>query len=126
MTTCTRSPGRARCGSVRSRAFVAQFRAAAGRALASGFDGEEVHAANGYLLDQFLQDGANRRTDRYGGTPMNRARLLGEVTAAVIEVWGADRVGVRISPINPTNGSYHSDPAATYGQAAMDLTGWAW
>jgi N-ethylmaleimide reductase len=63
----------------------------------------------------------NQRTDRYGGTPVNRARLLREVTAAVIEVWGADRVGVRISPINPTNGSYDSDPAATYGQAVVDL-----
>ncbi len=81
----------------------------------------EVHAANGYLLDQFLRDGANQRTDRYGGTPVNRARLLCEVTTAVIEVWGADRVGVRISPINPTNGSHDSDPAATYGQAAADL-----
>jgi len=100
---------------------VAQFRTAAERALAAGFDGVEVHAANGYLLDQFLQDGANRRSDRYGGTPVNRARLLREVTAAVTEVWGADRVGVRISPINPTNGSYDSDPAATYGQAAADL-----
>jgi N-ethylmaleimide reductase len=94
---------------------------AAERALAAGFDGVEVHAANGYLLDQFLQDSANQRTDRYGGTPVNRARLLREVTAAVIEVWGADRVGVRISPINPTNGSDDSDPAATYGQAAVDL-----
>jgi N-ethylmaleimide reductase len=100
---------------------VAQFRTAAQRALAAGFDGVEVRAANGYLLDQFLQDGANQRTDRYGGTPVNRARLLREVTAAVIEVWGADRVGVRISPINPTNGSDDSDPAATYGQAAVDL-----
>ena len=100
---------------------VAQFRAAAERAVDAGFDGVEVHAANGYLLDQFLQDGANQRTDRYGGTPLNRARLLREVTGAVIEVWGADRVGVRISPVNPTNGSYDSNPAAAYGQAAADL-----
>ena len=100
---------------------VAQFRTAAERAAEAGFDGVEVHAANGYLLDQFLQDGANQRTDRYGGTPLNRARLLREVTAAVIGVWGADRVGVRISPINPTNGSHDSDPAAAYGQAAADL-----
>jgi N-ethylmaleimide reductase len=100
---------------------VAQFRTAAERAVEAGFDGVEVHAANGYLLDQFLQDGANQRPDRYGGAPVNRARLLREVTAAVIEVWGADRVGVRISPINPTNGSYDSDPAATYCQAAVDL-----
>ena len=100
---------------------VAQFRTAAERAAKAGFDGVEVHAANGYLLDQFLQDGANQRTDRYGGTPSNRARLLREVTAAVIGVWGADRVGVRISPVNPTNGSRDSDPAATYGQAAADL-----
>jgi N-ethylmaleimide reductase len=101
--------------------IAGQFRAAAERALAARFDGVEVHAANGYLLDQFLQDGANRRTDRYGGTPAGRTRLLREVVAAVTDVWGADRVGVRISPLNPTNGMHDSDPAATFTRAAQDL-----
>jgi N-ethylmaleimide reductase len=98
-----------------------QFRAAAERALAAGFDGVEVHAGNGYLLDQFLRDGANQRDDAYGGNPGNRARLLREVTAAVISVWGESRVGVRISPLSPTNGMTDSDPVATSTQAARDL-----
>jgi N-ethylmaleimide reductase len=101
--------------------ITGQFRAAAERAHAARFDGVEVHAANGYLIDQFLQDGANRRTDRYGGDPANRARLLREVVAAVTDVWGADRVGVRISPLSPTNGMHDSAPAATFTQAAQDL-----
>jgi N-ethylmaleimide reductase len=101
--------------------ITAQFRAAAGRALAAGFDGVEVHAANGYLLDQFLRDGANQRDDAYGGDLRNRARLLREVTAAVISVCGASRVGVRISPLSPTNGMADSDPAATFTQATHDL-----
>jgi N-ethylmaleimide reductase len=101
--------------------IVGQFRAAAERALAAGFDGVEVHAGNGYLLDQFLRDGANQRDDAYGGTPSNRARLLREVTAAVISVWGKDRVGVRISPLSPTNGMTDSEPVATFTQAAHDL-----
>jgi N-ethylmaleimide reductase len=98
-----------------------QFRAAARYALAAGFDGVEVHAANGYLLDQFLRDGANQRADRYGGTPGNRSRLLRDVTEAVIGVWGAARVGVRISPLSPTNGMTDSDPGATFSRAARDL-----
>ena len=101
--------------------ITSQFRAAAERALAARFDGVEVHAANGYLLDQFLQDGANRRADRYGGAPANRSRLLREVVATVASLWGADRVGVRISPLSPTNGMHDSDPAATFTQAALDL-----
>ena len=80
-----------------------------------------MHAANGYLLDQFLRDGANQRDDGYGGNPRNRARLLREVTAAVISVCGKSRVGVRISPLSPTNGMADSDPAATFTQAAQDL-----
>jgi N-ethylmaleimide reductase len=100
---------------------VGEFRAAAERALAAGFDGVEVHAGNGYLLDQFLRDGANHRDDEYGGNPRNRARLLREVTAAVIDVWGRDRVGVRISPLSPTNGMTDSDPVATFTQVARDL-----
>jgi N-ethylmaleimide reductase len=101
--------------------ITGQFRVAAERALAARFDGVEVHAANGYLLDQFLQDGANRRADRYGGTPANRTRLLDEVVDAVTGLWGADQVGVRISPLSPTNGMRDSDPAATFTQAAQNL-----
>jgi N-ethylmaleimide reductase len=101
--------------------IAGQFRAAARRALAAGFDGVEVHAANGYLLDQFLRDGANQRRDGYGSSARNRGRLLREVTAAVIGVWGASRVGVRISPLSPTNGMSDTDPAATFAQAARDL-----
>ena len=101
--------------------ITAQFGAAAERALAAGFDGVEVHAANGYLLDQFLRDGSNQRDDQYGGHPRNRARLLREVTAAVISICGKSRVGVRISPLSPTNGMADSDPAATFTQAACDL-----
>ncbi len=101
--------------------LVDQFRRAAERALAAEFDGVEVHAGNGYLLDQFLRDGANQRDDAYGGSASNRARLLREVTEAVIGVWGAERVGVRISPLSPTNGMADSDPATTFLQAARDL-----
>jgi N-ethylmaleimide reductase len=101
--------------------ITGQFRDAARRALAAGFDGVEVHAGNGYLLDQFLRDGANRREDEYGGNPRNRARLLREVTAAVISVCGKDMVGVRISPLSPTNGMSDSDPAATFSHAVRDL-----
>src|SRR5579862_170863 len=101
--------------------LVDQFRRAAGRALAAGFDGVEVHAGNGYLLDQFLRDGANQRDDAYGGSASNRARLLREVTEAVVSVWGADRVGARISPLSPTNGMADSDPATTFLQVARDL-----
>jgi len=99
----------------------AQFRQGAENAKAAGFDGVELHGANGYLLDQFLRDGSNQRDDQYGGNPFNRARLLREVTAAVISVCGASRVGVRISPLSPTNGMADSDPAATFTQAARDL-----
>ena len=77
---------------------ILEFQAAARRAKAARFDGVELHAANGYLLDQFLQDSTNKRTDSYGGSVENRARLLLEVTEAVASVMGADRVGVRISP----------------------------
>jgi N-ethylmaleimide reductase len=101
--------------------IAGQFHAAARRALAAGFDGVEVHAGNGYLLDQFLRDGANQRGDAYGGSAGNRARLLREVTEAVVSVWGRHRVGVRISPLSPTNGMADSDPLTTFGQAAADL-----
>jgi N-ethylmaleimide reductase len=100
---------------------VAQFAAAAERAYDAGFDGVELHGANGYLIDEFLRDGSNRRTDRYGGSVENRARFLVEVTAAVADVWGGDRVGVRLSPRNPGNGMSDSDPVATFGFAAEAL-----
>ncbi len=90
--------------------IVAGFHRAALNALAAGFDGVEVHGANGYLLDEFLRDGANQRTGPYGGPIENRARLLLEVLDATIRVWGADRVGLRISPLNSYNSMIDSDP----------------
>ena len=90
--------------------IVEGFRKAAENAKAAGFDGVEVHGANGYLLDQFLRDGSNKRTGPYGGSLENRARLLLEVVDATIAVWGAGRVGVRISPLNSFNAMADSDP----------------
>ena len=83
-------------------------------ALEAGFDGVEIHGANGYLIEQFLQSRTNLRTDQYGGSIENRARFLMEVTQAVIEVWGADRVGVRLSPYGIANGSGEPDPMPLY------------
>jgi N-ethylmaleimide reductase len=80
----------------------------------AGFDGVEIHGANGYLIEQFLQSNSNLRTDRYGGSIANRARLLLEITQAAIEVWGADRVGVRLSPYGIANGSGEADPMPLY------------
>lgn len=94
--------------------IVAAFKQAAQNALAAGFDGVEIHGANGYLLEQFLQSRSNLRTDRYGGSIENRARLLLEVTQAAIEVWGANRVGVRLSPYGIANDSGESDPMPLY------------
>ncbi len=90
--------------------IVASFRKAAENAKAAGFDGVEVHSANGYLLDEFLRDGSNHRHAPYGGSMENRARLLLEVVDAVISVWEADRVGVRISPLNSFNDMRDHDP----------------
>ncbi|HID49906.1 MAG TPA: alkene reductase [Chromatiales bacterium] len=101
--------------------IIEQFRTAARNAQAAGFDGAEIHGANGYLLDQFLRDGSNQRTDEYGGPVENRARLLLEVTAAVAEVWDASRVGVRLSPLQPFNGMRDSDPRATFGHVVERL-----
>ena len=92
--------------------IVAGFKSAAENALAAGFDGVEVHGANGYLLDEFLRDGANQRSGPYGGSIENRARLLLEVIAAVSTVYGSQRVGVRISPLNSFNSMKDSDPIA--------------
>lgn len=94
--------------------IVDDFRQAAANAIAAGFDGVEIHGANGYLLDQFLKDSSNQRTDAYGGSIENRARLLLKVTAAVIAEIGADRTGLRISPVSPANGVSSSDPQAQY------------
>ncbi|SOC47055.1 N-ethylmaleimide reductase [Rhizobium subbaraonis] len=94
--------------------IVNDFRQAAANAIKAGFDGVEVHGANGYLLDQFAKDGANVRTDAYGGSVENRARLVLEVTAAVAEEIGAARTGIRISPVSPANGISCSDPQAQF------------
>ena len=90
--------------------IIAGFKKAAENAKAAGFDGVEVHGANGYLLDEFLRDGANKRTGPYGGPLENRARLLLEVVEATAGVWGSDRVGLRISPLNSYNSMSDSDP----------------
>jgi len=100
---------------------IEQYRDAAQNALQAGFDGVEIHSANGYLLDQFLRNGTNHRTDAYGGSMENRARLLLEVTEAVANVWGADRVGVRISPVHTFNSMYDSQPHLTFGYVAKLL-----
>ena len=100
---------------------VAQYAQGAAQAKIAGFDGVEIHAANGYLIDQFLRDGSNRRTDQYGGSIENRARFLFEVTQAVIDVWGANRVGARLSPLGTFNDMKDSDPAATFGYTAQGL-----
>ena len=101
--------------------YVQAFADAARNAVAAGFDGVEVHGANGYLLDQFLRDGSNRRTDGYGGSVENRARLLLEVTRAVSAAIGADRVGVRLSPTGGYQDMVDSDPAGTFGYVAREL-----
>ena len=94
---------------------------AAENAKAAGFDGVQLHAANGYLIDQFLRDGTNLRDDDYGGTPQNRVRLLREVTERLIAVWGKEHVSVRLSPNGDSQGTDDSNPAATFGEAARVL-----
>ena len=101
--------------------IVANFRLGAQNALAAGFDGVEIHGANGYLLDQFLQDTSNTRTDDYGGSIENRARLMLEVADAVIGVWGAARVGMHLSPRGDAHDMGDSDPLATFGYVASEL-----
>lgn len=102
---------------------VAQFAVAARNARDAGFDGVEVHAANGYLIDQFLRDGTNHRTDAYGGSTANRVRFLLEVLEAVASVWGSRRVSVRLSPVNAYNGMLDSDPQRTFNSYATALSG---
>lgn len=102
-------------------AVVEEFRQAALNAKAAGFDGVEIHAANGYLLDQFLQDSTNHRDDRYGGPIENRARLLLEVVEAVASVWGPQCVGVHLSPRGDENSMGDSDPLTTFVHVASEL-----
>jgi N-ethylmaleimide reductase len=97
------------------------YRQGAANALKAGFDGVEIHGANGYLIEQFLQSHTNLRTDQYGGTIENRTRFLMEVTKAVIEVWGADRVGVRLSPYGVANGSGEAEPMPLYSHVVTSL-----
>lgn len=92
--------------------IIEGFKQAAINAKEAGFDGVEVHGANGYILDQFLRDGSNKRSDEYGGSIENRSRLLFEVLEAVIDVWGSDRVGLRLSPVNSYNDIIDSNPKA--------------
>ncbi|MDX2181881.1 MAG: alkene reductase [Bryobacteraceae bacterium] len=99
--------------------IVADYARAAKLAIDAGFDGVEIHAANGYLLDQFLRDGSNHRTDSYGGSIENRVRLLREVMEAVTAAAGAERTGVRISPNNPYNDMRDSNPLATFSAVAQ-------
>jgi N-ethylmaleimide reductase len=101
--------------------IIEAYREGARNALAAGFDGVEVHGANGLLLEQFLHDSSNKRTDIYGGSIENRARLLVEVTAAVAEIWGPDRVGVRLSPFGTFNDVGDSDPIGLYGHVLSRL-----
>lgn len=103
--------------------IVGSYRQATKNGLEAGFDGVEVHGANGYLLDQFLRDGTNQRTDEYGGSIENRSRLLLQVVDAVIAVAGADRVGVRISPQNGQNDIRDSDPQPLFNHVAKNLSG---
>jgi N-ethylmaleimide reductase len=102
--------------------IVADYASAAQNAKQAGFDGVEIHAANGYLLDQFLRDGTNRRTDGYGGSIANRMRLLGEVVEKLIAVWGSHRVGVRVSPENSFNDIRDSQPQQTFNAIAEKLS----
>ena len=101
--------------------IIEQYRIGAKNALEAGFDGVEIHSANGYLLDQFLQDNSNHRSDIYGGSVENRARLLLELTEAIVDVWGSDRVGVRLSPSGTFNSMYDSNRAETFGYAVKEL-----
>jgi 2,4-dienoyl-CoA reductase-like NADH-dependent reductase (Old Yellow Enzyme family) len=101
--------------------IVEGFRNGAQNAKIAGFDGVEIHGANGYLIDQFLQDGSNHRTDEYGGTIENRARLMLEITDAVISVWGAKRVGMHLAPRGDSHDMHDSDPSATFGYVAHEL-----
>src|SRR5689334_4121894 len=102
-------------------AIIDDFKRGAANALAAGFDGVEIHGANGYLLDQFAKDGTNKRTDAYGGPIENRARLMLEVVDACINVWGADRVAMHLAPRGDSHTMGDSNPVATFGYVAREL-----
>lgn len=102
-------------------ALLADYARAARNAIAAGFDGVQIHAANGYLIDQFLRDGANRRSDAYGGSIENRIRLLGQVTRAVVDAVGRERTGVRISPNGDANGTDDSNPEPLFAAVGAQL-----
>lgn len=101
--------------------YVSLFKQAAINAREAGFDGVEVHGANGYLIDQFLRDGSNKRTGPYGGSLQNRAKFLLEIMNEVISVWGADRVGLRLSPVNSYNSMVDSDPVGLMTYVASEV-----
>ncbi|WP_022952079.1 alkene reductase [Leucothrix mucor] len=103
------------------KAVVEEYRQAVLNAMEAGFDGIELHAANGYLINQFIDSEANNRTDEYGGSTENRLRFLGEVVAALVEAIGADRVGVRLAPLTSLNGTVDATPVETYTAAAALL-----
>jgi N-ethylmaleimide reductase len=103
------------------RGLVASYRHAATIAREANFDGVEIHGANGYLIDQFLQTGSNQRTDEYGGSIENRARFLLEVTAAVQSAWSEQRIGIRLSPAGGVNGIHDANPVETFGYVAERL-----
>ena len=104
---------------------VGDYRKAASNAISAGFDGVEIHGANGYLLDQFLRDGSNRRSDGYGGSVANRSRLMLEVTEAVCAAVGANRVGIKLSPLQPFNDMHDSNPEATFSHVIEQLNRFA-
>ncbi len=101
---------------------VADYRRAARNAREAGFDGVEIHGANGYLIDQFLRDGTNHRADAYGGSLNNRLRFALEVAEAVAREWSPDRVGFRVAPVSPANDCHDSDPQTTFGRLAEKLS----
>ncbi|MVT64867.1 alkene reductase [Bradyrhizobium pachyrhizi] len=101
--------------------LVAQYERAARNAQSAEFDGIEIHGANGYLIDQFIESGTNRRTDAYGGPIANRSRLLFEIAEALIRIWGADRIGIRLSPFGKLNDIYDDDPESTFSYLAERL-----
>ncbi|MFM1912035.1 MAG: N-ethylmaleimide reductase [Pseudomonadota bacterium] len=101
--------------------IVADYVQASKNAIKAGFDGVEIHSANGYLLDQFLRDGSNKRSDIYGGSIENRARFLMEVTKAVVDAIGSDKVGLRLSPVNPFNDMKDSNPQVVFNYVTEQL-----
>lgn len=102
--------------------LIAQYERAAGNAKSAEFDGIEIHGANGYLIDQFIESGSNRRSDGYGGSIANRSRLLFEIVETLIPIWGADCIGVRLSPLGKMNDIYDDDPASTFGYISERLS----